>query len=474
MHERQYNSQCTDLSQAKPSDPAGIVGKYTPTDIRHQAPQAIRHDTPNTSIRRFAKSGQTPPLPQGHDPWHNLPGVNQWQNAYPPIEELPIPQDHAALHRSPLQRAQEAWNQLFAANNDNNDMQVVDGDRPIQLSLENQRENVSWGDELVEKLSTNTRVLYVMNVNGLSLDNRSGQFDDVCKMAKETQADILCCQETNVDVSQPLVRHVLYHTARQHWQQRSRLATGSTPTTFASMHKPGGTLILSAGNVTGPQLISSDADGWGRWTSQTFRGQQDVKITVISAYQVVRDTPEQGVITAASDQRSILLMAQDPLNDPRKAFKRDITNFLQQYLARDEEIILVGDFNETLGEDFDGIATIARGCGLANIMAHGHSMPPPATFARGRQCIDYGFATPHVIRALRQCGYEQFSARFPTDHRSYFSILIRQNCSARRRQYWLHPQTGFSSRTTSDKLRNISKKSTNICVDAMPSSGHNS
>jgi hypothetical protein len=47
-------------------------------------------------------------------------------------------------------------------------------------------------------------------------------------------------------------------------------------------------------------------------------------------------------------------------------------------------------------------------------------MPLPATFARGSQCIDYGFATPHVLRALRRCGYEQFSARFTTDHRAYF------------------------------------------------------
>ena len=257
-----------------------------------------------------------------------------------------------------------------------------------------------------------------MNVNGLSLDHRGGQFDEVCKVAKEVQSDFLCCQETNVDASQPLVRNILYHTTRQHWQ-RSRVVAGSTPTTFSSMYKPGGTLVLSTGNVTG-RFTASEADRWGRWTSQTFRGKSDLKITVISAYQVVRDTPQKGAITAASQQRSLLMMAQDPITDPQKTFKRDLRSFLQQCQSQGEEIILVGDFNETLGEDTDGIATIANSCGLGNIMSARHSRQPPATFAGGRQCIDYGFESFHVIQSIRKCGYEQFSARFPTDHRAYF------------------------------------------------------
>ena len=114
------------------------------------------------------------------------------------------------------------------------------------------------------------------------------------------------------------------------------------------------------------------------------------------------------------------MMAQDPITDLRKAFKRDLTSFLQQCQSQGEEIILVGDFNETRGEDIDGIATIASSCGLGNIMSARHSGQPPATFARGRQCIDYGFASLHVIQSIRKCGYEQFSARFPTDHRAYF------------------------------------------------------
>jgi hypothetical protein len=38
----------------------------------------------------------------------------------------------------------------------------------------------------------------------------------------------------------------------------------------------------------------------------------------------------------------------------------------------------------------------------------------------GRNCIDYGFASPHAIQAISLCGYEQFNSRYSTDHRAYF------------------------------------------------------
>lgn len=52
--------------------------------------------------------------------------------------------------------------------------------------------------------------MYVLNANGLSLDHRGGQYDVLCQVAKEVQADIMGCQEhTNVDAShQSLAKHL--------------------------------------------------------------------------------------------------------------------------------------------------------------------------------------------------------------------------------------------------------------------------
>ena len=87
---------------------------------------------------------------------------------------------------SPLQQAQIDWNSFFMANQANSS-QIQEGNQPIQLSVENQRQNTScWGDESV------TRV-YALNVNGLTLDRRGGQFDELCKVSKEVQAGRYGC-----------------------------------------------------------------------------------------------------------------------------------------------------------------------------------------------------------------------------------------------------------------------------------------
>lgn len=86
-----------------------------------------------------------------------------------------------------------------------------------------------------------------------------------------------------------------------------------------------------------------------------------------------------------------------------------------------EEILLVGDFNEHLDKEADRILSIAGKFGLINMMSFRHTEALPVTFARGRKCLDYGFASDYVVHTLMRCGYESFNARFPTgDHRSYF------------------------------------------------------
>ena len=185
------------------------------------------------------------------------------------------------------------------------------------------------------------------------------------------------------------------------------------------MYKPGGTLLVSMSHITG-RVISTHSDKWGRWTSQTFRCQHERKLTVISAYQVVPDSQSPGKVTAAEQQRSLLIESQDPLREPRPAFVRDLHQYLQLCLDAAEDILILGDFNESIGRDCNPLTSMMSEVGLLNLMAVRHDSPPPPTYARGRKCLDYGFATPRVTLALTASGYEAFNERFTTDHRSYF------------------------------------------------------
>ncbi|KAI2499205.1 hypothetical protein MHU86_15303 [Fragilaria crotonensis] len=178
-------------------------------------------------------------------------------------------------------------------------------------------------------------------------------------------------------------------------------------------------MIVSSGDITG-RFVSHSEDRWGRWISQTVRGTGSTYVTIVSAYQVVTDNPYNGLTTAASQQRSLLLQTGDTEQRPRKAFKRDLSVFLTERISRGEEILLVGDFNEVFGSELDGMSQIAADLRLVNLMQVRHHQSPPATYSRGKKCLDYGLATDHVAQALRSCGYEAFNERYPTDHRAYF------------------------------------------------------
>ena len=288
------------------------------------------------------------------------------------------------------------------------------------LSTENLATNTAWGDDLKDKEDSVFRV-YGQNVNGLSLDRRGGQFDSLCKVLKETQADVMCGQEHQLDSGQPQVKSILYQTCRQHWQ-RSRLVFGTTTVPFCSMHKPGGTFMVAAGNVTG-RIQSQQSDSLGRWVSQTFQGASGRRITIVSAYQVVSDVVVPGTTTAAAQQQSLLIQRNDPIQAPRKAFRRDLARYLQECKSAGDEIMLLGDFNEVMGDDPDGMTFIAHKLELFDMMSSRHPYQPPVTYSRGRRCLDYGLATPLVIQAITRCGYEPFHFRHPSDHRAYYFDL---------------------------------------------------
>ena len=299
----------------------------------------------STNIKIMIRDGE------GREPDSQM--ENPYRRRGPRLQETPL-----AIHtiddpnRQTLSTAQAQWQTLFRQYGTANDSGTSgDVNRPIVLTAFNRRRNHVWGDEVSEKAPTITRV-YSLNVNGLRLDRRGGQFDDLCKMSKETQADIMCCQEHNLDTTQTQVRSILYDTMRHHWP-RNRITLGTSPIPFTSMFKPGGTMIMATNSITG-RMVGQTIDKWGRWVSQTYRGREARRITVISVYQVVAKTSRVGTSTADAQQRSLLLKTQDAVTDPRKAFKRDLRVFVQECLNEGHELLLVGDFNESIGSDTSG------------------------------------------------------------------------------------------------------------------------
>ena len=213
---------------------------------------------------------------------------------------------HMLLHlqqSNPLQRAQQQWTTLFDS------ATTTRNNRPVILSVANQRANAPWGDFIAVKSETTTRV-YGLNVNGFTLDRRGGQFSTLCEVMKEVQADVFLGSEyKNLDSADTQVRSILFDTAHHQWQ-RSRSTIGTTPIALKNVHKPGGgCCILSVNDITGC-LIHQERDPWRRWVSQTFQGKGGLKITMHSAHQVVTKKSPPGKITAASQEEKACLCSK--------------------------------------------------------------------------------------------------------------------------------------------------------------------
>ncbi|KAI2497605.1 hypothetical protein MHU86_16911 [Fragilaria crotonensis] len=198
---------------------------------------------------------------------------------------------------------------------------------------------------------------------------------------------------------------------------------------FQRMYKPGGTFVLTVGD-TCARVRDRFRDKWGRWTSQSFLGSAGSVITIVSAYQVVTDSPAPGLTTAASQQHSLLIQEQDDVIHPRQAFRRDLQKYLLKCRQAGHEILLVGDFNEEIGCEADGMISVMNALGMIDIMRHHHRTTLPATYARGSRCLDYALATPKVVESVRKSGYEALSKLEPrilrSNHRQQVTAYIRR------------------------------------------------
>lgn len=117
------------------------------------------------------------------------------------------------------------------------------------------------------------------------------------------------------------------------------------------------------------------------------------------------------------------MQTQDTIYSPQKAFRRDLQEYILSCRAKDQDILLTGDFNECIGIDPDSMAKLIQHCKLINLMTRRHAAPLPNTYARGHRCLDYAYGTELVANAVTKAGYEPFNSRFPTDHRVYFIDL---------------------------------------------------
>jgi len=111
------------------------------------------------------------------------------------------------------------------------------------MNIQNLAANAYWGDEMKEKPDNALRI-FCQNVNGLQIDTEGGDVKDVCLLMNEIQADIGAITEHNLDV-----KSFCQLSARADLKARAKLSMASSPSEMTGTYKPGGTMMLSTGDV---------------------------------------------------------------------------------------------------------------------------------------------------------------------------------------------------------------------------------
>ena len=251
------------------------------------------------------------------------------------------------------------------------------------------KKNKHWGDECKPRAmcaEPDFIRIYSQNNNGIS--SASGlMYNDTFKHMKEADVDIFCINETHADKMNAKNNTVLESSRRRLFQSKEgqycNFVSSSSMAPITKCTKPGGNMM----GISGP-LISRIRrrveDKYGRWCGFVLLGKDNREILVLTAYNVPQDTPA-GDNTLHAQQTSIYLLDGEVDPHPRKNFVLDLLKLLTTAKEEDQDIILLKDFNEVVGDNHRMMARILVKANLTDVHAHKHGHANIATYIRGRR-----------------------------------------------------------------------------------------
>ena len=185
------------------------------------------------------------------------------------------------------------------------------------------------------------------------------------------------------------------------------------------------------GNLHGRIRLKIE-DVFGRWCGFNLIGKGGKEILILTAYNVSQDHVS-GNDTLYNQQQAQYLLHYN-LNglkcdrvkyiDPKKRFVKDLLSLLKEASATGTDIILTGDFNDTIGESHNDLTLALLEIGLQDVIAIHHGFDTEiATYKRGPRRIDYAFVSRRILNHVSACGYDQFDEVLCSDHRGYYLDL---------------------------------------------------
>jgi hypothetical protein len=181
----------------------------------------------------------------------------------------------------------------------------------------------------------------------------------------------------------------------------------------------------------------------------SLRGKGSKEVFIITAYRVCKTTFDSAGDTTSYMQqyRSILNywneIGKQETPNPHKQFVLDLQAWISHLRSDGKSIILCLDANETVTPDdgmfhpldyhngtfiqakaHDGsLATLAKTCGLVDILSHQHSFSVPSTYARGKNRLDYIYISDDISQSALCSGILPLYSIFLGDHNACYVDL---------------------------------------------------
>ena len=197
----------------------------------------------------------------------------------------------------------------------------------------------------------------------------------------------------------------------------SQLNSASSCIPVKEFYKPGGTISMTQGNLTG-QIIAKGADKYRCWVYTKFAAKNNTVIIAITAYQPCKVSKKQGIMTY---YQQVAMLQQDGHQlTPREAFIIDITKWLEEGKKKGELFIVGGDFNEVLKIGLNLLKLCTNKKVLLVDSLASKERDNKSLSLSGHTIIDYVFVSPELLPAIWKQGYNQFDQLLVTDHRGMF------------------------------------------------------
>ena len=286
--------------------------------------------------------------------------------------------------------------------------------------------DMSWiGDEMEYQdewpIQKETFRIAQLNVNGFSFTKDNFKIDMFLQSIMAMQVDVATIQEINLNLNNNKIQEEL-KKAMKRFDQRAVLQIATVKHNESKdTYLPGGNAVWSSGMHTG-RIQRKGQEKYGRWAYTVMLGQKNQEIMIISAYNTCKNTAEDGRTIAGQLVRAMHKEGSKRKYNLRRAFFQDIQEFILKERQDGTEIILSMDANTKASAE--ELKTLKLSTNLVDIFAIKHpTTQHPKTYYRGKDCLDYIYATPYIAQGIKKVGYAPFYEMGKYDHRVLYVDL---------------------------------------------------